>query len=440
MTDRKSCRADAFVEEKKIIQMWNNKWGYKEAFAIVGIPIIIGWVMQLILGPAPRTAFAFPTNIIAGIAITLIGVGVALMGKRKGRRPFLAGGPATLSALTAFIVLTLIVGFTKQIPAGMAAGLSGWFHKIGLSAMLESRAFLLLYAYFLLVLATATAYRLLRFSLCVRDVAFALNHIGLYLFLLFGLISSSEMRRFTMVLSSESDQPEWRATDNLTGAMVELPLALELKHFDLQEYPPKLMLLDLPTGELVPKGRPEHLLIDSTLTRGRLLDWQIEILEHLPLSAPLVGATDIVFKEFRSTGGAASVRVRATRGDEAYEGWVSSGSYLFPYRSLSLADSLAIVMPEREPKQFTSHIVYYTQAGDVGKYDIRVNHPLRHGDWYIYQLGYDRERGRWSTTSELEIVYDPWLLPVYVGIAMMLLGALCLLLGPISHDKKKEAL
>ncbi|MDO4695525.1 cytochrome c biogenesis protein ResB [Porphyromonas sp.] len=421
--------------------MWNNKWGYKEAFVIVSLPIIFGWIMQSVMGPVPRVAFAYPVNIIIVGVITLIGIGVAIMGARRGRRPFLAGASATISVLTAFMALCLIIGFTKQIPAGMASGLSGWLHKIGLSAMLESRAFLLLYAYLLLVLATATSYRLARFRWGMRDIAFALNHVGLYMFMLFGLLSSSDMKRYTMTVSSESEQPEWRAIDNLTHQMAELPIAIELKSFELEEYPPKLMLLDIPTGDLIPKGRPEHILIDTArLSQGRLTDWDIEILEHLPLSAPLVGANEIVFKEFRSTGGAASVRVRATRGTESYEGWVSSGSYLFPYRSLQLSDSVAVVMPEREPKQFTSNIIYYIQGGSTGEYDIRVNHPLRQGSWYIYQLGYDRERGRWSTTSELELVYDPWIIPVYIGIGLMLLGALCLFLGPTSHNKKKNAL
>lgn len=392
--------------------------------------------MQIFLGPVPRSAVGPPINIGVAIGITVLAEAIAVVGKYRGRRPFLARSAATISVLVAFVCLMLIVGFTRQIPAEMAGGLSAWYHKVGLTALLESRAFLGLYAYLLLVLGTVTAYRLHSFKWVLKDIAFTLNHVGLYVFLLFALLSSSEMQRFTMTLFSESAQPEWRAVDGMTKQVVELPIALKLKRFDLKEYPPKLMILDLSSGDLMPKKRPEHLVVDSLTSRGQLLDWRIEILEYLPLSAPLVGATDIVFKDFHSTGGAASVRVRASRGAESFEGWVTTGSYLFPYRSLALSDSLAVVMPEREPKQFTSEVQYYTKAGEMGTYNIRVNHPLRLKSWYVYQLGYDREMGRWSKTSELELVYDRWMYWIYIGIGMMLLGALCLLFGPITHTKK----
>ena len=36
---------------------------------------------------------------------------------------------------------------------------------------------------------------------------------------------------------------EWRATDD-KGQLTELPLAIELKDFTIDEYPPKPMLID----------------------------------------------------------------------------------------------------------------------------------------------------------------------------------------------------
>jgi hypothetical protein len=44
----------------------------------------------------------------------------------------------------------------------------------------------------------------------------------------------------------------------------------------------------------------------------------------------------------------------------------------------------------------------------------------------IYQYGYEKELGKMSPWSEIELVYDPWLLPAQVGMGLMVIGALLL--------------
>ena len=57
---------------------------------------------------------------------------------------------------------------------------------------------------------------------------------------------------------------------------------------------------------------------------------------------------------------------------------------------------------------------------------VDVNKPVEVEGWKIYQYGYDTQMGAMSDTSILELVSDPWLPYVYVGIYMMLLGAVCM--------------
>ena len=47
---------------------------------------------------------------------------------------------------------------------------------------------------------------------------------------------------------------------------------------------------------------------------------------------------------------------------------------------------------------------------------IQVNHPITVNGWKIYQTSYDEKLGRWSETSIVELVLDPWLPMVYAGI------------------------
>ena len=137
------------------------------------------------------------------------------------------------------------------------------------------------------------------------------------------------------------------------------------------------------------------------------------------------------YVEWGSDGATTAAHVIVSREeDELVSGWVSNGSYLIPYRALTLEDSLTLVMPECEPKQYYSDVVYYTREGSSGQATISVNSPLRLGDWYIYQLSYDERKGRWSDLTQLELVRDPYMPHIYIGLVLLLLGAILLIFSP----------
>lgn len=130
--------------------------------------------------------------------------------------------------------------------------------------------------------------------------------------------------------------------------------------------------------------------------------------------------------------------VNATSG-QSKEGWVSCGSFMFPYKALRLSEQTSLVMPEREPQRFVSAVTVYTQSGEVVEDTIEVNRPLKIFGWNIYQLSYDETKGRWSDVSVFELVRDPWLPAVYAGIIMMVLGAVCLFVNaPKGTEERKE--
>ena len=57
---------------------------------------------------------------------------------------------------------------------------------------------------------------------------------------------------------------------------------------------------------------------------------------------------------------------------------------------------------------------------------VEVNKPFHIDGWTIYQTRYNTEMGRWSELSILELVHDPWLPLVYIGIFLMMAGAVFL--------------
>ena len=91
------------------------------------------------------------------------------------------------------------------------------------------------------------------------------------------------------------------------------------------------------------------------------------------------------------------------------------------------------------PRRFASEIQILTQSGDNLLATVDVNHPVKVEGWKIYQYGYDTSMGARSNTSILELVSDPWLPFVYVGIYMMLIGAvLMFIMGHTVNHRKME--
>lgn len=425
--------------------IWQGRWGWLEGCLIVAGLAVVGLALHLTLGPVPRIAFASPVNAVWGVLL-ILAIGIYRY-KARGYR-FFAGYIATLTSIAALMGITILMGLTKQVPPSTGMELANPIHRLGLSAILSTWYFLLLYVYMLFVLGCVTLERIIALvqsrgpgrQLGLRNLAFVMNHLGLFVALLFGLMASADIERYRMQVDSESEYPEWRAINEDTGKLEDLSLAIELRHFDITEYPPKLMIITNDAGRALPLERPEHLSADSTLSTGAVAGWHLEVLDYLPYSAAIVTRDSIAFTEFRSVGAVHSAKVRATEpsGSKSIVGWVSAGSHLFPYRSLPLTDSLSLVMAEPEPKQYSSDVYLYAENGDVDSAIIRVNSPLKYRDWYIYQLNYDRAKGRWSTMSEFELVRDRWLWGVYLGIGMLILGAICLFLGPIPADTAKN--
>jgi cytochrome c biogenesis protein ResB len=82
------------------------------------------------------------------------------------------------------------------------------------------------------------------------------------------------------------------------------------------------------------------------------------------------------------------------------------------------------------PKKFESDIVI-----DGKPYTVGVNQPVHVKGYDVYQFSYDDQAGAASQYSVIEIVRDPGLPVVYLGIFMLLAGTL-LHLGNGLGEKK----
>ncbi len=80
---------------------------------------------------------------------------------------------------------------------------------------------------------------------------------------------------------------------------------------------------------------------------------------------------------------------------------------------------------EALPRRFASEVVIIAKNGEHLETVVEVNHPAKVDGWKIYQYSYGESADRQSVVSIFGLVADPWLPIVYIGIALMLVGAAC---------------
>ncbi|MDR2497168.1 MAG: cytochrome c biogenesis protein ResB [Tannerellaceae bacterium] len=416
--------------------MWKHPWGYAEGLTICGGLLLTGIMLQFAVGKVELGRLSYPFGLIAGALFLILLIVLHVASRRAGLLRWLSGQVAAITAVSALLLLVIIMGLTRQLPAyeDVLSEASARHNlsmenpagRMGFMQMTSAWPFALLFLYMLLILGLVTLRRLSRFRL--KDLGFALNHLGLFTALFAAAFGSGDLRRLRMTAPLNS--PEWRAVDE-RNEIVELPLAVELKSFGIDEYPPKLMLMDNSSGAILPPGRPAGVEVEASPAVLELAGWQVEVVKYFPAAAALINSDTTLFAEMEMEGSAAAVyaRVRDANGAALREGWVSCGSFMFPPIPLPLSDKVSLIMPDREPRRFSSEVTVYTKGGDRRRALIEVNRPMAIDGWQIYQLSYDQARGRWSRYSVFELVRDPWLPIVYAGIGMMLAGAVFLFLS-----------
>lgn len=421
-------------------KIWEKPWDYSEGFIVAAGIAIAGFMLQFSLGTIIPSDFGSPINIIIG-ALFLVGLLCChFFFKNKHIVRWLSSVRSTMPALIVLLLVIIILGVTPQFSAYEhdAHLPNNFFKKLGWYQMTTSWAFILLSFYMLTILGLSTL-RMTSKPNSWRSVGFYLNHLGLFIAYLAGILGSADMQRMTMRVNE--GKVEWRAQD-LFGELHELPIAIELDTFKIEEYNPKLVIIDNHEGAILPKGRPESYMYDAEGGKTNLAGYNIEILEYLPNVAVMQDSANSKVVPFYMEGSSVALRVKVTSPSisEPVEGWVSNGSFMFPYQVLYINEEVSVAMPIQEVKKYTSLVKVFTEDGKKTEATIEVNKPLTIDDWIIYQYSYDDAMGKYSKTSIFELVRDPWLKVVYMGIFMLLAGSLFLfVVGPKKVNKHTEA-
>jgi hypothetical protein len=389
--------------------IWAFPWKFRESFLILFAFVFMGFVLEYTTA-FELTGVVFPKNvIIITIYIGLIFLSYFLLRKTKIflwlRSPYLA-----IASICSVLFLVILMGsFTQDMTSS-----SAWVNDWSLNRIAFSFPFLFALFFFLTNLAFITIYRCSEFSL--RNILFTLNHLGLFISTIALMFSVGDIEKFTVKIDKNNYLYE-------VGAhRTQLPFALKLVEFNIDFFPPKIAVVDNQLDEVI--GGNGFLVSAETDSAISFKGYQISVEKWLPKAVKY--GEDYFF--VNDIGYAPAVQCKVIKPDNSVvKPWISSGSFAYPSEFYSLDSNYTIVMLEAEAKSFQSKIrVYYTNDKDEDIL-LEVNKPETIEGWDIYQTDYDKEMGSWSDYSIIEMVHDPWLPVIYVGVAMLILGSVLLM-------------
>ena len=294
--------------------MRTKPWTMKEGFLVGGGLIVAGLILELSVGQVVWEAFAWPVNGIVLAAFVAMIVAMHLLRKKVYAFRFLSTYQAAIPVMCYAVVLTIIMGLTRQSNNG------SWINN-----MVTFWPFVLIYVYMALIVGLVVLKSALHLKTPSKIVA-GLFHLGLFITMTTATLGNADMQRVKMITAI--GEPEWRALDQ-QGRVKEMPLTIELKRFIMETY--------------------------------------------------------------------------------------DDGS----------------------PKRFASEIQILTKSEKNIQATVDVNKPVEVDGWKIYQYGYDTSMGAQSNTSILELVSDPWLPYVYLGIYMMLAGGVLMFVTGVRRKEEK---
>lgn len=378
---------------------------------------MVGIALQLIR-PLDFNLLGRPVNFVI-LALLLIPPLVALLRPKNKFLLWLGSIPLSVLLVAAFLLLSMILGLTPQSPHPLKS--PELAHRLGLTSLTSTWPFIVIQVMTMITLSVALALRLRRKG---PKTAFILNHLGLWLLLAAAGLGAADRRSYMFWV--EEEQVEWRGRTG-AGLIVELPLAIKLHDFSLEQYPPKLFVINKNDGKTLPEGKPQWYQIEPERNiPGQLLGWAVTVEKYYHLAVRGPGGEYI---ESPRPDAAPAALISVSRGSEKQRGWITDGGLMQPFQTLALVDDLVLVMASPEPKRFSSDITVYTKDGGDKRQVVEVNKPLSLGPWMIYQHSYDDRLGRMSRNSGFEAVYDPWWPLARLSLWLMVAGAFLLIWG-----------
>lgn len=383
---------------------------------------IVGAVLQLFTGNADTSLFRHPWGaVIAANYLYILILAYSKSDQWKWIRSIFDHHAMTAS-LASMTFMCIIFGLCRQ-----DGSVSGIFGTIGFHKMSSSWPFVLLMADFITILGLRSIDDIHHWR--SRKRIPIITHCAVFIVLAAGFFSSSDKQRLRIV-APIGHSVNIAVDEN--GKQHTLPFTITLREFSIEEYPPKLYMIDPEAGT----SSKEFISLEKGVTNCQIRDWAVEVIEYIDSAGKVYDADKYVAMNHIGATSAVLVEASGPNGKKA-SGWISCGSHIFPASVLSLDSAQALAMPPREAASYLSDVRIENSKG-VSEHEIRVNHPANIGPWKIYQVSYDKEKGRWSTVSILECVKDGWYPIVKVALWMILAAGAAMAFSAGLKNMRKE--
>lgn len=397
------------------------QWGYKKSFINCACLFLAGIIFQLIFGDLNNSFLHFPWGmIIAAIYIYSLFL-INYLADKHPRLHRLYDHYACIASLASITIITIIFGLTRQDDQS-----TGLLSILGFTRMTSSWEFNLLLIYFTSTIGLTAIEDI--YHIRKRRIIPVLSHLFIFIILVAGIFGSGDKIRVHITL--EQDDPINMGI--YKGEPYELPFTLTLNKFSMEEYSARIYMVDTVSGV----SSVEYVTFDKKGETKQLGEWSIEVEEYYDMAIP----DSIGFRKLEHIGAAPALLVRATNllNNKQVSGWITCGSFIFRSEFIMLDKQYALFMPQRMAKHYESDVTLLSSKGREHRYKIEVNHPAKFGSWMIYQVGYDTERGRWSTSSTLECVHDNWYGVVRIALWVLLLMGVLMLITAGGRKEKKS--
>ena len=311
--------------KKKRRDFWEHPWSYMESFFIGTGLLLTGFMMEIFFPSKEEFLISYPYNVLfLGSYIAILFVAYYKFSGIQLIR-WLTKVPASISSIVLVTFMVMIMGVVPQIPSENATIIT-----LGLNHITTHWAFLLILLQFLTCLGLVTVKRMMQFSW--SNFGFVVSHLGLFIAIVAGVLGSGDLERLS--LNVFEGKPSIMAYNDAEEE-VELPFAIYLNDFIIKEYNPKLALVDNKTGSIAHNNGKNLYLVEKGETYY-FKQYEVHIDDFLE-NAGKHGINYFFVNEVGSPP-AAKVTVTNTEDKSIVKGWISSGSFRYPYQSLKISD------------------------------------------------------------------------------------------------------
>lgn len=388
---------------------------YRRGFAIALGIFILGSLLEWVTGGRGMSLPSWPVNVFLALTFAFLIAFIHFAYRGMPTVRWLSRVPASISAISLFTLLTLILGLSKQNEPDAPAILK----MTGLDHIRHSYTFLLSGLYLLVTLGLVIMRRLKNFT--YRNIGFLLNHLGLWIIVMAGSLGAGDLIR--LHIYANENEPVWYGF-NMNRQPRDLPFTIKLLDFDIEYYPPKIAYIESASMSL-PEGIDNNMTLIEDSLLVQIANWDIFVEEFYPAALP---DSNGVYQHSNDSFAIPVVKVRAvnTIQKNVVSGYITCGGFRLPHRFLPLNERYSLAMSLPEASEYSSLLEIMKADGETDTTRLIVNEPVKVDGWNLYQQSYDERMGKWSRLSVIEAIKDPWLPMIYLGIFMVIAGALYL--------------